>query len=185
MAPVSITQQARLLVGLAIAGAVPLTVGAILWLVGTVMASVYHGKWNGTAGIGGVLLLIGLICGLVLFVLAAVGERRTMPEPWGQSRTDPPGLTPLASPEQQAFLADPPPPAPFPAEPSFPAGPPSQPFPAVPAPGPPTPGPPKQGPPAAGYPPPYLAEPPFPPDEQWPDPDPPPPYPAFPADDQR
>jgi hypothetical protein len=106
MAPVSVTQQARLLVGVAVVGAIPVTLGAILWLTGTVMGSVYHGRWSDTAGLGGVLLLAGLVCGLILFVLAAAGERWTLPE----SRKAPRDLTPLASPEQQAFLADPPPP---------------------------------------------------------------------------
>jgi hypothetical protein len=157
MAPVCVTQQARLLVGLAIVGAIPMTVGAILWLVGTVMDSAYHGAWSGTAGLGGVLLMAGLICGLALFLLAAASERWALPGSCRPSRKDPRKLTPLASPEQQAFLADPQPPEQVCAEP---APPPAH---------------------SGGQLPFFPAEPQFPPDEQWPDPEPPPPaHPAFP-----
>jgi hypothetical protein len=135
VAPVSVTQQARVLTGLAIVGAFPMTAGAILWLAGTVMGSAYHGHWSGTAGLGEVLLLAGLLCGLAMFVFAAGAERRTPRQPEVPSTRGEPDLMPLAAPEHQAFAADP-----------------------------------------------YLAEPQFPPDEQWPDPEPPPPaYPVFPG----
>jgi hypothetical protein len=125
MAPVSVTQQARLLVGLAIAGAVPLTVGALLWLVGAAMGAAYHGHWSATAGLGEVLLAAGLICGLGVFLLAVVGERWTPPGRPAPASGGEPDLMPLASPEHQAFLAGPPPPA-SPSPPAPPQFPPEQ-----------------------------------------------------------
>jgi hypothetical protein len=175
------TQQARVLTGLAIAGAVPMTLGTILWLTGAAMGAAYHGGWGGLAGLGEVLLLAGLLCGLAMFVFAAVAERWTPRQPEVPSALlsaqDGQDLTPLATPEHQAFMTGPaplPPPAPPPPPPALPppASPPQPPPP--PAAGPP----PSPPPPAVGL---YLAEPQFPPDEQWPDPEPPPPpYPAFP-----
>jgi hypothetical protein len=105
---VPVTRQSRLLVGVAITGSIPLTLGAIFWIVGTVMGAAYHGHWSRTAGIGEALVVIGLICGLIMFVFAAAGERWTPREPWDQSGDSGQHLMPLASPEEQAFLADPP-----------------------------------------------------------------------------
>lgn len=110
-APVSAARQARLLAGLAITGAVPLTVGAIAWITGTAMKAVYHGRWGSTAGLGEVLVVVGLICGLIMFVIAATGDRAG-PRP--TATTGRTAALPLASPEQQAALADPRPPDPGP-----------------------------------------------------------------------
>jgi hypothetical protein len=118
MAPVSVTQQARVLTGLAIAGAVPMTAGTILWLTGTAMGSAYHGHWARTAGLGEALLLAGLLCGLGMFVFAAVAERWTPRQPEVPPTHGGQDLMPLAAPEHQAFLAGTPPP---PEPPPYPA----------------------------------------------------------------
>jgi hypothetical protein len=122
VAPVSVTQQARVLTGLAIAGACPMTVGTILWLTGTAMGAAYPGHWGGTAGLGEVLLAAGLLCGLGMFVFAAVAERWTPRQPEMPATQGGPDLMPLAAPEHQAFLTDPPPPPPTepPPYPAFP-----------------------------------------------------------------
>jgi hypothetical protein len=121
MVPVSVTQQTRVLTGVAITGAVPMTVGTILWLTGTVMGSAYHGHWAGPAGLGEVLLLAGLLCGLAMFVFAAVAERWTPRQPEVPSTQGGPDLMPLAAPEHQAFLAGSPPAPVPPSPPPYPA----------------------------------------------------------------
>lgn len=63
------------MVGLAIAGVVPLTLGAILWLVGTSMRLASHRGWAGRAAAGEALVLIGLGCGLALVIVAVSGWR--------------------------------------------------------------------------------------------------------------
>jgi hypothetical protein len=103
----TVTRQARLLAGVAITGSIPLTLGAIFWIVGTVMGAAYHGHWHRTAGLGEGLVLVGLICGLIMFVFAAAGERLNPRGSWSGPGGGGRVLMPLASPEQQAFLADP------------------------------------------------------------------------------
>lgn len=108
-----VTPRARLLTGLAVAGAVPLTAGVILWIAGTVMGSAYHGRWGAVASLGGLLAVTGLGCGLVMFVAAgcvvAVTPRRIPPGPAAPTAPTPaaPDLVPLASPEQHPLLIDP------------------------------------------------------------------------------
>jgi hypothetical protein len=104
---IPVTRQARLLAGVAITGSIPLTLGVILWLIGTVMGAAYHGHWSRTAGLGEAMVLVGLICGLIMFVFAAAGERWTPHEPWTGPGRDGQDLMPLATPEQQAYLAGP------------------------------------------------------------------------------
>jgi hypothetical protein len=82
------------------------------------MGAAYQGHWGTTAGFGEVLLLAGLICGLGVFVIAVAGERRTPQGPSAPPGGGEPDLMPLASPEHQAFLADPPPPLPVSPAPS-------------------------------------------------------------------
>jgi hypothetical protein len=133
---VSVARQVQVLAGAALVGAVPLTLGALLWIAGSVMEATYHGHyWSGLAGTGELLLLIGLICGLVMFVLAANGERWMPRGPVAVTGQEGDGLLPLASPEQQAMLADPvypEPPQPPPAPAPQPAQQPLQPPPAQP-----------------------------------------------------
>jgi hypothetical protein len=132
---VPVARQAQLLALIAVAGAAPLTVGVILWVIGTVGQAGYHGHWAAIAGIGEVLMTAALLCGLCMFVLAAGSVRWTPPGPAGRVRRM---LQPLASPEHQAWLADRPRPE---------AGPPPQtPPPQAPPPlGAPPPGPPPPG----------------------------------------
>jgi hypothetical protein len=100
---VPVARQAQLLAVLAVTGAAPLTVGVILWVMGTVLQAGYHGRWSAAAGTGEVLIMAGLLCGLCMFVLAANSVRWTPRVPAGRARRV---LRPLASPEQQAWLAD-------------------------------------------------------------------------------
>ena len=122
---------------LAVAGAVPLTAGVIMWVLGTVLRAGYHGDWGATAGTGEVLIMAGLLCGLCMFVLAANSVRWTPRVPAGRARRV---LQPLAAPGQQAWLAGQtrPEEAPQPpAGPAFPAPAPPPARPPAPPPGPP------------------------------------------------
>jgi hypothetical protein len=105
------THRTRLVVGLAITGAIPLTVGVILWVIGSAMRTAYHGGWSGPADVGEVMVLAGLVCGLALFVFAAAEQRRMPRGPTGWAdaslQRGEQALMPLDSPEHQAFLADP------------------------------------------------------------------------------
>ncbi|HEY2578679.1 MAG TPA: hypothetical protein VGI74_20440, partial [Streptosporangiaceae bacterium] len=71
-------QKARLVVVLAIAGAIPLTAGVLIWVIGSVMGVGFHGGWSSVAGAGRVIALAGLLLGLVMIVLAASGRGETM-----------------------------------------------------------------------------------------------------------
>ena len=158
-----VTRQAQLLAVVAVTGAALLTAGVILWATGTVMQAGYHGH-RAAAGTGEVLIMAGLLCGLCMFVLAANSVRWT-PRPAGRPRR---ALQPLASPEEQAWLADRPPPeaGPLPVpQPRF-----APPADAVP-PGPVPPGPVPPGP-GPGE---------FPPDRPWPEPGPEPDWPLYPG----
>jgi hypothetical protein len=168
-----------MLAALAVTGAVPLTVGVILWVTGTVLQAGYHGGWSATAGTGELLIMAGLLCGLCMFVLAANSVRWTPRVPVGRARR---ALQQLASPEQQAWLADQPRPAAAPqqaAEPGFPpvAPPPGNLPPGNLPPGGPPPGvlPPGGPAPGVAYP---AAE--FPPDRAWAEPGSPPGWPVYP-----
>jgi hypothetical protein len=130
------TTRARLVVGLAVTGAVPLTVGVIVWIIGSVLGLAHRGAADPAVVVGEFLMLAGLLFGLAVIVLAIAGARarplsaatrsggnvrgeQGLPEQGLPEQ----GLLPLASPEQQAFLADPPPPPyvpPPPANPPYP-----------------------------------------------------------------
>jgi hypothetical protein len=116
---VPVARQAQMLAVLAVTGAAPLTLGVILWVMGSVLQAGYHGHWAATAGTGEVLIMAGLICGLCMFVLAANSVRWMPGVPVGRARRV---LRQLASPEQQAWLADQPPAdtGPMPAQPDLP-----------------------------------------------------------------
>lgn len=69
-------RRMRAIACLAVAAAVPLTAGTILWVVATVMRrSAPHGR-GGTASAGEVLVLAGLVCGLALIIAATLWQRR-------------------------------------------------------------------------------------------------------------
>jgi hypothetical protein len=155
---VPVARQAHLLAVLAVTGAAPLTVGVILWVIGTVMHAGYHGGWAATAGTGQVLIMAGLLCGLCMFVLAANSVRWMPHGPAGRARRV---LQSLDSPEQQAWLADRPQPEAGPVPPG----------PVPPGPEPADPVPPDPGAPAPGE---------FPADRPWPEPGPAPAWPAYP-----
>jgi hypothetical protein len=80
----------RAIACLALAGAVPLTVGAILWVIASVMQGLAsaHG-WGGTAGAGAVLVLAGLVCGLAMIIMATRWQRGTPQPPSGSRWTSP------------------------------------------------------------------------------------------------
>jgi len=110
------TPRAKLVVALAVVGAIPLTTGVLIWAIGSVMGIGFHGGWNGVAGTGRIIALAGLLPGLVMIVLAASGRRemmrarpRNQPAPAPAPYPPEHNLLPVA-PEHQAFLADPPPP---------------------------------------------------------------------------
>lgn len=175
---VPVARQAQMLAVLAVTGAAPLTLGVILWVMGSVLQAGYHGHWAATAGTGEVLIMAGLICGLCMFVLAANSVRWMPGVPVGRARRV---LQQLASPEQQAWLADQPQAdtGPLPAQPDFPA-PIGMPPAAVPPGAMPRhampPGPPPSGPPMGrGYPP---AD--FPPERPWSEPGSPQDWPVYP-----
>ncbi len=102
----------RAITCLAVAGAVPLTVGTILWVIAAVMQGPAAARgWGGTASAGEVLVLAGLACGLALIIMATRWQRRT-PHPAAASAAEPfagneQALMPLASPGQQAYPAGP------------------------------------------------------------------------------
>jgi uncharacterized membrane protein YedE/YeeE len=83
---VPVARQAQLLAVIAVAGAAPLTVGGILWAIGTVLQAGYHGHWAATAGTGEVLMTAGLLCGLCMFVPAVSSVRWTPRVPVGRVR---------------------------------------------------------------------------------------------------
>jgi hypothetical protein len=100
----------RAIAWLAVAGAVPLTAGAILWVTGTAMGLASRSGWSGLAVAGEFLVLAGLLCGLGLIITAALW-RRQLPRGLAASAAGPPtcsgpSLMPLASPEQQAYPAE-------------------------------------------------------------------------------
>jgi hypothetical protein len=102
----------RAITCLAVAGAVPLTVGAILWVIATVMQGLASARgWGGTAGAGEILVLAGLVCGLAMIIMATLWQRGTpRPAAAGAASTfagDGQALVPLAPPEQQAYPAGP------------------------------------------------------------------------------
>jgi hypothetical protein len=102
----------RAIACLAVAGAVPLTAGAILWVIASVMQGLAsaHG-WGGTAGAGEVLVPAGLVCGLAMIIMATRWQRGTprpaAAGPAGRPEGNGQALMPLASPEQQAYPAGP------------------------------------------------------------------------------
>ena len=115
----------RVIAGAAIAGAIPLTLGAIFWIVGSAMGLASHPGWGGLAQAGVVMMLAGLACGLIVIAAAAIWQHRAPGIPAGPAQKEPPPdgltLTPLASPEQQEYLSrrsgQPPPFEPPPFEP--------------------------------------------------------------------
>jgi hypothetical protein len=116
----------RAIAGLAVAGSVPLTAGTILWVIAAVMRRSSPGGWDGTAGAGEVLVLVGLACGLAMIIAAALWQRR-MPRIRPVSGAEPLSyaeqpLVQLTRPEQHAYPAGrPPTPAYPPPDASMPA----------------------------------------------------------------
>jgi hypothetical protein len=108
----------RAIAWLAVAGALPLTAGAILWVTGTAMGLASRSGWSGPAVAGEFLVLAGLLCGLGLITMAALWQRQLPRGPAATAAGPPtysgPSLMPLASPEQQAYLAE------LPSAPAYP-----------------------------------------------------------------
>jgi hypothetical protein len=111
-------RRTRAIAWLAVAGAVPLTAGAILWVTGTAMGLASRSGWSGLAVAGEFLVLAGLLCGLGLITMAALWHRQLPRRPAATAAGPPtysgPSLMPLASPEQQAYLAE------LPSAPAYP-----------------------------------------------------------------
>ncbi len=111
-------RRIRVIAWLAVAGAVPLTAGVVLWVTGTAMGLASRSGWSGLGVAGEFLMLAGLLCGLGLMIMAALWQRQL---PRGPAATDAgppaysgPSLMPLASPEQQAYRAE------LPSAPAYP-----------------------------------------------------------------
>jgi hypothetical protein len=66
----------QVVTGLAVVGAVPLTVGVVGWITGFCMGMVDHGRWHAWAQACQTLMLAGLACGLVLLILAVLWRGR-------------------------------------------------------------------------------------------------------------
>src|SRR5487761_1791749 len=144
-------RRMRVIAGAAIAGAIPLTLGAIFWIVGSAMGLASHPGWGGLAQAGVVMMLAGLACGLIVIAAGAIWQPRAPGIPAGPAQKEPPPdgltLTPLASPEQQEYLSrrsgqppgpayqQPAGPAPYPQPEAMPAYPAAGPGPAYPQPG--------------------------------------------------
>jgi Zn-dependent protease with chaperone function len=97
---------------LAVAGAIPLTVGAILWVIAAARQGLASARgWGGTAAAGEVLVLAGLACGLAMIIMAARWQRRTPRSAAagaaGTLAGNGPALMALASPERHASLTGP------------------------------------------------------------------------------
>jgi len=103
-------RRMRVIAWLAVAGAVPLTAGVILWVTGTAMGLASRSGWSGLAVAGEFLVLAGLLCGLGLMIMAALWQRQLPRGPAATAAGPPaysgPSLMPLASPEQQAYRAE-------------------------------------------------------------------------------
>ena len=107
----------QVITGLAVVGAVPLTVGVVGWITGFCMGMVNHGRWHAWAQTGQALMLAGLACGLVLLILAVLWRGRPpLPRYPGPAAVVEPDLTPLALPEHQQYFASPPPELEYPVE---------------------------------------------------------------------
>jgi hypothetical protein len=107
----------QVITGLAVVGAVPLTVGVVGWITGFCMGMVDHGRWHAWAQTGQALMLAGLACGLVLLILAVLWRGRPpLPGYPGPAAVVEPDLTPLALPEHQQYFAGPPPEPLYPVE---------------------------------------------------------------------
>lgn len=104
-------RRLRVIAGLAIAGAVPLTLGAIFWIVGSALGLASHPGWGGLAQAGVIMMLAGLACGAIVVAAAAGWQRRQPGTATGPGRPVPTpdgrALTPLASPEHQEYLSGP------------------------------------------------------------------------------
>src|SRR5579859_2691401 len=99
----SMTPRAKLVVALAVVGAIPLTTGVLIWAIGSVMGIGFHGGWNVVAGTGRIIALAGLLPGLVMIVLAASGRREMMrARPRNQPAPPPPPYPPGTHPPPAA-----------------------------------------------------------------------------------
>jgi hypothetical protein len=89
----TLTYRTHAYITIAAAGSIPLTLGVIMWIVGTSMGLASHHGWAGVARVGLILMLAGLLCGLALIVLAVVWRRgRPGPGPSGAGDPRPPGV---------------------------------------------------------------------------------------------
>jgi hypothetical protein len=107
------TRRTRIFIGMAASGAIPLTVGVIMWVVGSAMGLVSHHGWGQIAGIGAILILAGLLCGAALLI-ATAAWRRGMPrlriraagQAWHHGGEH--ALVPMPPPGPQMFRPQPP-----------------------------------------------------------------------------
>ncbi|HEY1915207.1 MAG TPA: hypothetical protein VGH27_06470, partial [Streptosporangiaceae bacterium] len=117
----------QVILGVAVVGAVPFTVGVVGWITGFCMGMVDHGRWHAWAQTGQWLMLAGAACGLVLLLLAVLWRGRPSSSGYpglaglaGLAAVAEPDLTPLAAPEHQQYLAEPPPEPEYPPELEYP-----------------------------------------------------------------